>query len=71
MFVKPKDGISVRCPVKGSPLPVDGAEVPDNVFWRRRINDGDVEIVSREVNVTGVKAAEPAKTATVKKGGSE
>ena len=28
MFVKPKDGRSVRCPVKGIPLPKDGAEVP-------------------------------------------
>ena len=27
MFVKPKDGLSVRCPVRGEPLPKDGAEV--------------------------------------------
>ena len=42
MFVKPNNGLSVRCPVKGSPLPKDGAEVPDNTFWRRRLRDGDV-----------------------------
>jgi hypothetical protein len=45
MFVKPKDGLSVRCPVRGEPLPKDGAEVPDNTFWRRRLKDGDVSLV--------------------------
>jgi hypothetical protein len=42
MFVKPNNGLSVRCPVKGIPLPKEGAEVPDNTFWRRRLKDGDV-----------------------------
>ncbi|HBN7019221.1 TPA: DUF2635 domain-containing protein [Escherichia coli] len=42
MFVKPKDGLSVRCPVRGEALPKNGAEVPDNAFWRRRLRDGDV-----------------------------
>lgn len=45
MFVKPKDGLSVRCPVRGEPLPVEGAVVPDNTFWRRRLKDGDVSLV--------------------------
>lgn len=45
MFVKPKDGLSVRCPVRGEALPKDGAEVPDNTFWRRRLKDGDVSLV--------------------------
>ena len=42
MFVKPKDGLSVRCPVRGEALPKEGAGVPDNTFWRRRLKDGDV-----------------------------
>ncbi|MCY0239998.1 DUF2635 domain-containing protein, partial [Klebsiella pneumoniae] len=42
MFVKPKDGLSVRCPVRGEALPKEGADVPDNTFWRRRLKDGDV-----------------------------
>ncbi|MCU8822775.1 DUF2635 domain-containing protein [Klebsiella quasipneumoniae] len=45
MFVKPKDGLSVRCPVRGEALPAKGAEVPDNTFWRRRLKDGDVSLV--------------------------
>lgn len=44
MFVKPNNGLSVRCPVKGTLLPKEGAEVPDNIFWRRRLSDGDVVV---------------------------
>jgi len=51
MFVKPRNGISVRCPVRGEALSEDGAEVPDNIFWRRRLKDGDVSLV----RVTGEK----------------
>lgn len=49
MFVKPKDGFSVRDPVKGSPLPAEGAEVPNTIFWRRRLSDGDVSITEKPV----------------------
>lgn len=59
MFVKPKNGLRVRDPVKGSALPENGADVPDNTFWRRRISDGDVSVVK--------SADAPAK----KKGGAE
>ncbi|EML0364359.1 DUF2635 domain-containing protein [Providencia rettgeri] len=44
MYVKPIKGRSVRCPVKGSLLPETGQEVPNNVYWRARLNDGDVEL---------------------------
>lgn len=53
MFVKPKDGLSVRCPVRGEALPKSGANVPDNMFWRRRLKDGDVSQVPEK----GVKNA--------------
>ncbi|HDL7340817.1 DUF2635 domain-containing protein [Yersinia enterocolitica] len=42
MFVKPTAGRAVRDPVKGTLLPESGSEVPDNAFWYRRIQDGDV-----------------------------
>ncbi|CNH94712.1 DUF2635 domain-containing protein [Yersinia pekkanenii] len=42
MFVKPMAGRAVRDPVKGTFLPESGTEVPDNAFWHRRIQDGDV-----------------------------
>ena len=53
MFVKPNNGLSVRCPVRGEPLPKDGAEVPENTFWHRRLKDGDVSLVPEK----GVKNA--------------
>ncbi|EKP1130406.1 TPA: DUF2635 domain-containing protein [Klebsiella michiganensis] len=55
MFVKPKDGLSVRCPVRGEALPKEGAEVPDNTFWRRRMKDGDVNLVQKGVKNTAQK----------------
>ncbi|CDG88086.1 DUF2635 domain-containing protein [Xenorhabdus bovienii] len=42
MFVKPVTGRLVRCPVRGEFLPESGAEVPDTLFWHRRLKDGDV-----------------------------
>ncbi|MBQ0533468.1 DUF2635 domain-containing protein [Providencia huaxiensis] len=48
MYVKPINGRSVRCPVKGSSLPENGQEVPNNVYWRARLNDGDVELVKSQ-----------------------
>ncbi|MDC9598730.1 DUF2635 domain-containing protein [Xenorhabdus anantnagensis] len=44
MFVKPVTGRLVRCPVRGEFLPESGAEVPDTLFWHRRLKDGDVEL---------------------------
>ncbi|MFZ1871726.1 MAG: DUF2635 domain-containing protein [Chania sp.] len=43
MFVKPKLGRAVRDPVRGTFLPEFGAEVPNDIFWNRRLQDGDVE----------------------------
>jgi len=42
MFVKPKAGLLVRNPVTREPLPAEGAEVPDNDYWQRRLLDGDI-----------------------------
>lgn len=53
MFVKPNNGLSVRCPVKGTSLPKDGAEVPDNTFWRRRLSDGDVVVAKPKAAAKG------------------
>ncbi|OTA14299.1 hypothetical protein Xvie_03818 [Xenorhabdus vietnamensis] len=52
MIVKPVAGRRVRCPVRGEFLPESGAEVPDNLFWHRRLNDGDVELVKPDVTET-------------------
>ncbi len=35
----------VRDPNDGTPLPAEGRDLPLTTFWRRRLRDGDVEIV--------------------------
>lgn len=58
MFVKPAPGLKVRDPVKKDLLPDDGREVPDvDLYWQRRLNDGDVVLANA---VRGGKSA-PAK----------
>ena len=50
LFVRPQPGMRVPVPadpgpdhVKARALSEDGELVPDNLYWRRRIADGDVE----------------------------
>lgn len=52
MFVKPtinpetKAPYKIRMPERSfNHLPDEGAEVPDNRFWRAHLKDGSVEIV--------------------------
>lgn len=42
MLVKPAPGIKVRDPVSRLHLPEEGREVPENTFWIRRLQSGDV-----------------------------
>jgi len=42
IHVIPAPGLKVRDPEQGDHLPADGRTVPDNSYWRRRLNDGDV-----------------------------
>lgn len=46
MRVKPAPNRVVCDPMTGRLLPEAGAEVPDNQFWQRRIQDGDVVLVT-------------------------
>lgn len=48
----------VRDPNDGTPLPAGGRDLPLTTFWRRRLRDGDVEIVA--ANDTSVPAATDA-----------
>lgn len=46
MKIKLTPGRAVRDPDNGMLLPEDAAiEVPDSIFWRRRLRDGDVKSV--------------------------
>jgi hypothetical protein len=42
VFVKPAPGLKVRDPVSYKHLPTEGREVPEDVYWIRRLNVGDV-----------------------------
>ncbi len=53
MKVKPTAGRAVRDPVKGTLLPESGADVQDSPFWRRRLRDGDVELVTTQTSTKG------------------
>lgn len=53
MFVKPRKGVKVRDPESKRHLPEEGAEVPENSYWMRRLLDGDVQTADYD-------AAEPA-----------
>lgn len=60
MFVKPAHpDLLVANPEARPPmprhLPVEGAEVPDTQYWRRRIADGDVVLAQPSKRRTGEK----------------
>lgn len=68
MFVKPVPGRLVRDPVKGTLLPENGAEVPDDAyFWLNRLRDGDVEKVEKP-SADDDAVAVPSETAALLKG---
>jgi hypothetical protein len=51
MIVKPKEGLRVLIPGTKRPLPPDGIDVSaTDLYWRRRINQGDVEEIKAEVD---------------------
>lgn len=62
MFVKPKDGVKVRDEAPPyAHLPNDGAEVPDNSFWNRRLADGDVVLIAQPSALSTDKPAPKSK----------
>jgi hypothetical protein len=74
MKVKPVDPNAViRDPVTLQPIPAKGAEVPDNVFWNRRLIADEVRRLTpaeleqlakeeKDAELAAKKAAELAKT---------
>lgn len=58
--VVPASGRSVPDPEAGDLLPVEGREVPDNAWWRRRQTDGDVTLKADKAQSTkGVTTPKP------------
>jgi hypothetical protein len=59
MYVIPKSGILIRDPDLKTHIPPEGREVPDSLFWQRRINDGDVTVGKAPTSKSSASA--PAK----------
>lgn len=58
VYVKPGEGKIVRHP-DGRILPPEGARVPQDAYWRRRLADGDVAIAKPPAQVAPSDAAAP------------
>lgn len=76
MRVKPKtEGAIVRDPSTGRAIPAEGIDVSDDdVFWRRRLDRGDVEEVKSGVpGKSGIPdpALSPPAPLTTRKGGGD
>ena len=49
MLIKPIANKQIPDPVRGGFLPQGGANVDENdIYWQRRIADGDVEVVTKK-----------------------
>lgn len=60
-FVTPKPGLTIRDPQTLAVLPAEGAEVPHNAYWQRRIQAGDVTVrKAKPSKATAKPAGKPA-----------
>ena len=57
--IKPVKGMTIINPATMRPLPDEGADVPRNTFWLRRLQDEEIEIV-QEKPAKNAKNAKPA-----------
>lgn len=44
IFIIPRKGLKVKCPLLNRAIPETGKLVDENIFWKRRLLDGDVSI---------------------------
>lgn len=63
MKVKPVDPKAViRDPHTNVPLPAEGGEVPETVFWTRRLLDKEIERIDEPQTPTGREPVQPLTT---------
>ncbi|MBV4476149.1 DUF2635 domain-containing protein [Pseudomonas botevensis] len=53
--VVPAAGRAVPDPEAGDLLPLEGREVLDSAWWRRRLVDGDITLKTAKVKAQGAK----------------
>lgn len=49
MFIRPKTGIKIRDPLTKLLIPEEGCQVVEDIYWHRRVRDGDAEIIQAPV----------------------
>lgn len=69
--IKPKNGKQLRFPGIKRFLNVDGEFVEWSSFWMRRLNDGDIEIISDEVEEKKFIEQQSGKKKTLKDEGAK
>jgi len=57
--VVPASGRAVPDPEAGDLLPVEGREVTDGAWWRRRLADGDITVKAAKLPTPKALAAKP------------
>ena len=62
-YLIPKDGLIVRDPLTGKPLPKEGAPKPRTAYWLRRVRDGDV---TEKAPIDAEQSEEPGTAAPTK-----
>jgi Protein of unknown function (DUF2635) len=66
IHIKPAKNQIVRVPETREPLPAYGAAVIDSSYWRRRLSDGDVELMDEAAVKALAKKIEAAEKAAAK-----
>jgi hypothetical protein len=57
--VRPGEGRRVRLPNQDAPIPPEGQEVDLDLFVRRRLDDGDLVLVTDDAGEARKKKAKP------------
>lgn len=60
LHLKPAEGLVIRDPATGRPIPAHGVSVTDSPFWRRLARHGDVvETTGAEIAAAQATKSEP------------
>lgn len=66
LYLKPREGLTVRDPRTKKPIPAHGAALPNTSFFRRRRKDGDLVTTTAAAIKKGEEASAKALAETAK-----
>lgn len=68
-YFRPQEGLTVRDPADGQPLPAFGKGIAWSSYWQRRLDDGDIAPTDEKSVLAGTaREAAAAEKAAAKKG---